>query len=278
MCIRDRLKKILDSLEIPWVEAPVEPTVQREPGSGRADAQMEVVIEEKVPVFASGLGSPDQWMDRLHANGIFVLSLVGNVRNALRVADSGVDAIVAQGTEAGGHTGHIGTLALLTQVIDAVSPIPVVAAGGIASGRGLAAVLAAGAQAAWCGTAFLVAEEANQPTAQQRRVLEANAEDTRITRLYSGKTMRNITNPLIEAFEKSGLPTLPMGVQDIAIRDVVHSLREAGRDDLLMNAAGQIAGSLSEVRPASVIVEEIIMDAATILTKTLPDAVQVEFD
>ena len=272
------LKKILDSLEIPWVEAPVEPTVQREPGSGRADAQMEVVIEEKVPVFASGLGSPDQWMDRLHANGIFVLSLVGNVRNALRVADSGVDAIVAQGTEAGGHTGHIGTLALLTQVIDAVSPIPVVAAGGIASGRGLAAVLAAGAQAAWCGTAFLVAEEANQPTAQQRRVLEANAEDTRITRLYSGKTMRNITNPLIEAFEKSGLPTLPMGVQDIAIRDVVHSLREAGRDDLLMNAAGQIAGSLSEVRPASVIVEEIIMDAATILTKTLPDAVQVEFD
>ena len=83
------------------LEAPVEPTVQREPGSGRADAQMEVVIEEKVPVFASGLGSPDQWMDRLHANGIFVLSLVGNVRNALRVADSGVDAIVAQGTEAG---------------------------------------------------------------------------------------------------------------------------------------------------------------------------------
>ncbi|SVB79049.1 uncharacterized protein METZ01_LOCUS231903 [marine metagenome] len=128
------------------------------------------------------------------------------------------------------------------------------------------------------GTAFLVAEEANQPAEQQSRVLNAEAEDTRITRLYSGKTMRNINNPLIEAFEKSGLPALPMGVQDIAIKDVVHSLREAGRDDLLMNAAGQIAGSLNEVRPASVIIEEIITDAITILTKTLPATIEAAPD
>ena len=90
--------------------------------------------------------------------------------------------------------------------------------------------------------------------------------------------MRNINNPLIEAFEKSGLPALPMGVQDIAIKDVVHSLREAGRDDLLMNAAGQIAGSLNEVRPASVIIEEIITDAITILTKTLPATIEAAPD
>ena len=100
------LKEILKSLEIPWIEAPVEPVVQREPGSGRSDGQMEVVIEEKVPVFASGLGSPDQWMEQLHANGIFVLSLVGNVRNALRVANSGVDAIVAQKGVVS-HYGHL---------------------------------------------------------------------------------------------------------------------------------------------------------------------------
>jgi NAD(P)H-dependent flavin oxidoreductase YrpB (nitropropane dioxygenase family) len=276
--LKNGLKEILENLGVPWVEAPVEPTTQREPGSGRSDGQMEVVIEEKIPVFASGLGSPAQWMDRLHANGIFVLSLVGNVRNARHVANSGVDAIVAQGTEAGGHTGHIGTLALLTQVIDAVSPLPVVAAGGIASGRGLAAILASGAQAAWCGTAFLVAEEANQPIEQQNRVIAAEAEDTRITRLYSGKTMRNINNSLIEAFEKSGLPTLPMGIQDIAIRDVVYSLRQSGREDLLMNAAGQIAGSLNEVRPAGVIVEEIIRETIIILTSTLPEMVEAGLD
>ena len=159
-----------------------------------------------------------------------------------------------------------------------MSPLPVVAAGGIASGRGLAAVLASGAQAAWCGTAFLVAEEANQPIEQQNRVIAAEAEDTRITRLYSGKTMRNINNSLIEAFEKSGLPTLPMGIQDIAIRDVVYSLRQSGRDDLLMNAAGQIAGSLNEVRPAGTIVEEIIREAIIILTRTLPETVEAGLD
>ena len=87
-----------------------------------------------------------------------------------------------------------------------------------------------------------------------------------------------INNSLIEAFEKSGLPTLPMGIQDIAIRDVVYSLRQSGRDDLLMNAAGQIAGSLNEVRPAGTIVEEIIREAIIILTRTLPETVEAGLD
>ena len=134
------LKKILEDLGIEWVEAPL-PTAQgrvRKPGQGMSDEQMEVVIEEKVPVFASGLGNPGPWIERLHANGTKVLSLVGNVKNAKRVADAGADIVVAQGTEAGGHTGRIATMALIPQVIDAVTPTPVVAAGGIGDGRGLA--------------------------------------------------------------------------------------------------------------------------------------------
>ncbi len=275
--VRDGLKAILAALDVPWVEAPpvetdTRPVLQGR-GGGMSDAQMEVVIEEKVPVFAAGLGSPAPWLDRLHANGTVVLSLVGNVKNAKRVADAGVDAVVVQGTEAGGHTGRIGTLPLVTQAIEAIDPVPVIAAGGIGSGRGMSAMLAAGAAGVWVGTAFLVSEEANQPPAQLKRILAATEEDTKVTRLYSGKTMRNIRNPLIDAWEESGIRALPMGVQGIVIRDVAHSLRQAGREDLLMNAAGQIAGMLSEVRPASVIMEEIIGETVEILSDRLPATV-----
>ena len=275
--VRDGLKAILAELDVPWVEAPpveteTRPALRGKQG-GMSDAQMEVVIEERAPVFAAGLGSPAPWLDRLHANGTVVLSLVGNVKNARRVAEAGVDAVVTQGTEAGGHTGRIGTLPLVTQAIEAIDPVPVIAAGGIGGGRGMAAMLAAGAAGVWVGTAFLVSEEANQPPAQLKRILAATEEDTKITRLYSGKTMRNIRNPLIDAWEASGLRALPMGVQGIVIRDVAHSLRQAGREDLLMNAAGQIAGMLDEVRPASVIMEQIIGETVEILSDRLPAAV-----
>ncbi|MGH2631991.1 MAG: NAD(P)H-dependent flavin oxidoreductase, partial [Tepidiformaceae bacterium] len=213
------------------------------------------------------------WIERLHANGTKVLSLVGNVKNAKRVADAGADVVVAQGTEAGGHTGRIATFALVPQVLDAVEPTPVIAAGGIADGRGLAAALAMGAIGVWCGTAFLVAEEANQPALQKQRVLAAGDEDTRITRLYSGKTMRNITNPLIEAFEASGIQALPMGLQGMLIGDLVYSCRQAGREDLLMNAAGQASGLLHNIRPAAEILADMVSGAAEIIAHRLPSAV-----
>lgn len=236
-----------------------------EPGKSWAGSQVEVLLEEAVPVFASGLGTPARFADALRANGTTILSLVGTVKAARQVAADGADYVVAQGTEAGGHTGRIGTLALLPQVIEAVAPTPVIAAGGIAGGRALAGVLAMGAEAAWCGTAFLVSDEANQPALQKQRILEAAAEDTIVTRLYSGKTMRNISNPLIEAWEREGLQALPMGAQALLIRDLTHSIREAGRHELLMNAAGQTAGMLTKQRPAAEILQEMVAEAAEIL-------------
>ena len=270
------VRKMADELGIEWHEAP-EVEVRGSwvpPDKSYAETQIEVVLDEKVPVFASGLGSPAPFKDALHANGTTIISLVGNTRAARRVKDGGADIVVAQGTEAGGHTGQIGTLALVPQVMDAVSPLPVVAAGGIASGRALAGVLALGAVGVWCGTAFLVSEEANQPELQKQRILEAATEDTVVTRLYSGKTMRNITNPLIEAWENSGMRAMPMGMQGVLIRDLVHSVREAGREDLLMNAAGQTSGMLSEIRPAREILDEMVSDAAALL-RGLPTRVQV---
>ena len=266
------LKKIAEDVGIPWQQAPrpaATAAPARRTGGGMSDEQMEVVIEEKVAVFASGLGSPAPWMERLKANGTKVLSLVGNVKNAKRVAGIGADAVVAQGTEAGGHTGRIATFALVPQVIDAVAPTPVIAAGGIADGRGLAAALAMGAIGVWCGTAFLVSAEANQPELQKQRVLAAGDEDTKITRLYSGKTMRNITNPLIEAYEASGIKALPMGIQGMLIQDLIYSARQAGREDLLMNAAGQASGLLTEIRPAADILHDMVEQAAEILGRDL---------
>jgi len=277
---RDGIRKLAEDLGVEWHEAPdprpaATATAERpaRPAGGMSDGQMEVVIDEKIPVFASGLGNPAPWIDRLHANGTKVLSLIGNVKNAKRVADAGADVVVAQGTEAGGHTGRIATFALVPQVLDAVAPTPVIAAGGIADGRGLAAALAMGAIGVWCGTAFLVAEEANQPDLQKQRVLAAGDEDTRITRLYSGKTMRNITNPLIEAYEASGIPALPMGLQGIVIADLVYSCRQAGREDLLMNAAGQASGLLQNIRPAADILAGMVSGAAGIIARTLPASV-----
>jgi NAD(P)H-dependent flavin oxidoreductase YrpB (nitropropane dioxygenase family) len=272
---RDALQRIAASLGVEWKEDPEPPRLRlAAPGKSYVGAQMEVVLEEKVPVLASGLGSPGPWVRDLHAAGAKVIALVGNVRGARRVAQDGVDVVVAQGTEAGGHTGRIATLALLPQVMDAVSPLPVVAAGGIADGRALAAVLAMGAIGAWCGTVFLVAEEANQPALQKQRILDAAAEDTVVTRLYSGKTMRNITNPLIEAWEASGIQALPMGLQGLLVRDLLYSVRQAGREDLLMNAAGQTAGLVREIRPAKVILDEMVGRAASILTRELPARVK----
>ena len=270
------LKRVAEEVGIPWQQAPrpaSTATAPRRRSGGMSDEQMEVVIEEKVAVFASGLGSPAPWMERLKANGTKVLSLVGNVKNAKRVAGVGADAVVAQGTEAGGHTGRIATMALVPQVIDAVSPTPVVAAGGIADGRGLAAALAMGAIGVWCGTAFLVSEEANQPDLQKQRVLAATDEDTKITRLYSGKTMRNINNPLIEAYEASGIKALPMGIQGLLIQDLIYSARQAGREDLLMNAAGQASGMLKNIRPAANILHDMVNEAAAILGRDLQQRV-----
>lgn len=271
---RSRLRKMAEDLGVEWQEAPRNPApAPRRTGGGMSDEQMEVVIEEKIPVFASGLGNPAQWMDRLHANGTKVLSLVGNTKNAKRVADAGADVVVAQGTEAGGHTGRIATIALVPQVIDSVN-IPVVAAGGIGDGRGLAAALALGAVGVWCGTAFLVANEANQPEIQKQRILAAIDEDTKITKLYSGKTMRNITNPLIESWEAAGIAALPMGLQGLLVGDLMYSLRQAGRMDLMMNAAGQVSGLLKSSRPAGEILMDMVSGAADILGRKLPATVQ----
>jgi NAD(P)H-dependent flavin oxidoreductase YrpB (nitropropane dioxygenase family) len=266
------VKRLKEQFGLPDVRA----ERPRELRTWRVEDQVEVVLEERVPVLASGLGNPAPFVPRCHELGIKVIALVGNTKNARRVAQGGVDIIVAQGTEAGGHTGRVGTMALVPQVVDAVAPIPVVAAGGIADGRGVAAALALGAEGVWCGTVFLATYEANLYDWQKQRILQATEEDTIVTRLYSGKTMRNITNPLAEAWEALGVKALPMGLQGLLVADLVASARAAGKDELLMNAAGQAAGMITRLRPAREVVEDLVRGAVEVLTHRLPAAVRAE--
>jgi NAD(P)H-dependent flavin oxidoreductase YrpB (nitropropane dioxygenase family) len=231
------------------------------------EAQVGVVLEERVPVLAVGLGDVRPVLARAHAAGIAVLGLVGTPRQARAHAEAGVDVIVAQGSEAGGHTGRIATFPLLPQVVDAVAPTPVVAAGGIADGRGLVAALALGAVGVWCGTAFLVAEESAIYPEQQEAILAAGSEDFVVTRAYTGKTARDVKNDVIDAWEASGLTPLPMPLQWIMMEDFIAAAEAAGRIDLINTPAGQIGGMLRERRPAATILEAMIDEARAVLAR-----------
>jgi nitronate monooxygenase len=231
----------------------------------RQQRHIDAIIQERPKVFAAGLGSPKRYIPALHAAGITVFGLVGNVKTARRVRDDGVDVIVAQGYEAGGHTGRVGTFALVPQVVDAVAPLPVVLAGGVGDGRAVAAALALGAQAVWVGTAFLATPEANILPEHRQHLIAASDEDTRVTRLYSGKTARALNNPLIEAWDKSGLPALPMGQQGQVSGRLMAAVRQSGRNDLTMQLGGQIAGAVNEIRPARAVLDEMVREAVEVL-------------
>ena len=240
-----------------------------------------VILEERVAVFAAGLGTPEWVIPEMHARGIKVISLVGNVKNARRVAERGTDIVVAQGHEAGGHTGRIGTLALVPQVVDAVQPLPVVAAGGIGDGRGLVAAFALGAVGAWVGSAFIPTTEAcvdyvdlgyfDQATADdwKQRMIEATEEDTVVSRTYTGKTARTLKNRLTELWAESGMSYLPMPLQGLLIADLQYGARLAGRTDLYHFFAGQITGMLKETKSARQVFEEMIAQASQILESGL---------
>ena len=149
---------------------------------GKIREQVQVVLDEKVSVFAAALGDPSWVVPEARALGITTIGLAGSVRHATRQVQAGVDIVVAQGYESGGHTGRIANFPLIPQVVDAVEPILVVAAGGIADGRGVAAALALGAVGVWVGTAFLVAEECRIPARHKQDILSGDASDFIVTR------------------------------------------------------------------------------------------------
>jgi nitronate monooxygenase len=227
--------------------------------------QIEVVLEERVPVYVAGLGDPGFMIPEAHKRGIKVMAIAGAVKHARRFVDSGVDVIVAQGTDGGGHNSRIGTMVLVPQVVDAVRPKPVLAAGGIADGRGLVAALALGAVGVWVGTPFLATPESGIEDFQKEAILEANSDDTVVSRSVTGKPARLIKNKWSEEFEASGLKPLPMPFQGLIAMPILEAARQAGRKDITPGFAGQSIGMIRKVRPAHEIVEEMVGQAIEIL-------------
>jgi nitronate monooxygenase len=239
----------------------------------------QISLEENIPVFVSAVGNPDWMIADAHAKGMKIMACVGLVRQARRLASEGVDIIIAQGTEAGGHTGRIGTMPLVPQVVDAISPTPVLAAGGIYDGRGLVAALAMGAIGAWLGTAFVTTQESCLETIElgymsqwevdcwKRKIIEATEDDTVISKVLTGKTLRMLKNKFQDNWMKMGGPLLPTPKQNVLIADLLEGVSEARLDGFTLPVGGQISGMIKEIKPAAQLVEEIVEQATHVLEK-----------
>ena len=224
----------------------------------RPHESIRVILEEKVPLFCAGLGNPGFMVEDAHKAGVKVLGLTGNTKNARRVAEGGADFVVAQGHEAGGHTGRVGTMAFLPQALDAAGDVPVLAAGGIGDGRGIAASLAMGCAGVWIGTRFLATKEGGLVDAQKEFIVNATDEDTRRSRLYTGKTSRTINSSVHDLWEKSGLDILPFGLQGLLASAVIASFHKAGKFEFVGPFSGQVSGLIDSIRPAREVLEEIV--------------------
>ncbi|MEE9609479.1 MAG: nitronate monooxygenase [Myxococcota bacterium] len=228
-------------------------------------AAIDTIIDEGASAFIAGLGVPETVIDRCHAADLKVVSLCGKVGHAVSAERAGCDAVVAQGTEAGGHTGRIGGIALVPQIVDAVE-IPVLAAGALVDGRGLAAALSLGAQGVWMGTRFIASREARAAEAYKKRITRSGAADTVITRCYSGKPMRVINNPYVEDWELRADEIQPFpeqmrvsargGVLGAAMPELEEI--DVGRTCL---PCGQGAGGIHDIPSCAEIVQAVLRDA-----------------
>jgi NAD(P)H-dependent flavin oxidoreductase YrpB (nitropropane dioxygenase family) len=225
------------------------------------EAQMQVIVDEKVPVYAAGLGNPGPWMDEFRYNGTRVMAVVGAVRHAVQVASINLDVIVAQGHDAGGHNSPVGAMALIPQVVDAAGDIPVLGAGGISDGRGVAAAMMLGAAGAWIGTAFLAAEESGIQQYQKEALVDGTEEGTVISRSVTGKPARIIRSKWTDAWEQAEIDPLPMPFQGAVSGPVMAAGTAAGRADINPGFAGQGMGMIHAIRPAADILKDIVDSA-----------------
>ncbi|MBM3663812.1 MAG: nitronate monooxygenase [Actinobacteria bacterium] len=233
-----------------WTEATAAPLVD------------EALRHDKVVLIANALGTPPpDVIDRIHGAGRLVAALCGTPAQAVRHKNAGVDIVIAQGTEGGGHTGDIGSIVLWPQVIEAVAPTPVLAAGGIGTGRQMAAALALGAEGVWTGSLWLTVEEADVPPAQMQSYLDATSRDTVRSRAWTGKPCRMLRNDWTEAWEQPGNPEpLGMPLQFMVTGDAVargHRYPEQAKD-VNFNPVGQVVGTMNRVRRTRDVVLEMV--------------------
>ena len=234
--------------------------------ASRADPQLEIALAHKPSLVVNALGPPPGHMiDRVKEEGRLIGALAGVAQHAERHVNAGVDVIIAQGSEAGGHTGEIGTMVLIPEIVDAVGQIPVLGAGGIGRGRQMAAAMALGAQGVWCGSVWLTTEEAETHPAVKDKFLTATSKDTIRSRSRTGKHARQLKTAWTDEWEREDTPApLGMPLQPILIDEAIRRIDRAahnegtGANQLANYFVGQIVGAMNESKSATRVVYEMI--------------------
>jgi len=241
---------------------------------GKLDELIDVLVEERVRLFVCAVGVPPKWVvDKLHAAGTICGNMIGAPGHVAKALEVGMDMLIAQGTEAGGHTGDVATMPLIPQCVDLVrartnhfgSPVLVVAAGGIFDGRGLSAALCLGAAGAWVGTRFVAAEESGSSRVHKERVVAARSVDTARTTAFTGRPCRMMKTPYVQGWldrPEEVARLTAAGSIPYALDVRAGTVKPIEFYPALM---GQAAGAISEVKPARAIVEEMVQEASAVL-------------
>ncbi len=234
--------------------------------AGTAGPQLEIALAFKPALIVNALGPPPKFMiDQVKAAGRKVGALAGKAQHAERHVNAGVDLIIAQGYEAGGHTGEIGSMVLIPEIVDAVGDTPVLGAGGIGRGRQMAASMALGAQGVWCGSVWLTTEEAETHPVVKEKFLSATSSDTIRSRSRTGKPARQLKTAWTEEWENPETP-MPLGMplQPILVNDAIGRINRAahregsGAAELANYFVGQIVGTMNKSKPTAQVVYEMV--------------------
>jgi NAD(P)H-dependent flavin oxidoreductase YrpB (nitropropane dioxygenase family) len=225
-----------------------------------ARSQLDVASDYPIKLLANALGSPPpDVVERAHSRGVLVAALAGSARHARKHKDAGIDIVVAQGYEAGGHTGEIASMVLTPEVVDAVAPLPVLAAGGIGSGQQVAAALALGAQGVWLGSVWLTTTEAELPSpVLVRKLLAAGSGDTVRSRALTGKPARQLRTEWTDAWDDTDGPgALPMPLQGLLVAEAITRIQKYEVEPLLGTPVGQIVGRMNSERSVQAVVDDL---------------------
>ena len=231
-----------------------------------ARSHVDVALRHPIALIANALGSPPaDVIERAHAAGVPVAALAGKAEHAARHVEAGIDVVVAQGTEAGGHTGEISTVVLTPEIVDAVGDrAHVLTAGGIGSGRQIAAALALGADGVWMGSYWLTTSEyrlAGPADAVKRALVAAHSDQTVRSRIYSGKPARLLKTRWTDAWEEQGAPpALPMPLQNLLVNEAHQRIMAAGDPEVVSMPVGQIVGRMNAVRPVAELMAELVAE------------------
>ena len=260
--LRDQIRQTRDLTDKPFAVDLLAPDPER------IRPQIEVIYDEDVKIFVAGLAVPAAFISEMHKRNMKVIVMCGKVRHAIKSEAAGADVVAAQGTEAGGHTGEIGAMALIPQTVDAVH-IPVLAAGGIVDGRGVVAALALGAQGAVIGTRFIASNESQAAQGYREAIVEAHDDSTMRTRAYTGKPARTIKTSYAEEWEKKADQIQPFPMQagisvSQGVMDYMGHTKIFDVDRTFL-PAGQGSGGIHDIKPAAEVFRDIVRESEAVI-------------